>query len=82
MDTDLRKRITGTGPELEFRKADIPTAIRNAKRFGFKTPCAIKGDRCYDCSSPDRICNKLEICMKKGKVMEEEIILIDEALGY
>ena len=29
MDTDLRKRITGTGPEPEFRKADIPTAIRN-----------------------------------------------------
>jgi len=57
-------------------------APRNAKRFGFKTPCAIKGDSCYDCSSPDRICNKLEICMKKGKVMEEEIILIDETLGY
>ena len=29
MDTDLRKRITGTGPEPESRKADIPTAIRN-----------------------------------------------------
>lgn len=33
----------------------------NAKRLGVKTPCAIKGDRCYDCSSPERICRGLSV---------------------
>ena len=47
--------------------------------FRGSTQCRIQN---ADCSSPDRICSKLEICMKKGKVMEEEIILIDETLGY
>ncbi len=40
-------------------------APQNAKRFGYKTPCAVKGDRCYDCSSPDRICNTLNIHFRK-----------------
>ena len=35
MDTDLRKCITGTGPEPESRKADIPTAIRNFEKNRF-----------------------------------------------
>ena len=33
MDTDMRNRITGTGPELEPRKAYIPTAIRNFEKI-------------------------------------------------
>jgi hypothetical protein len=37
----------------------------NAKRLNCKTPCAIKGDRCYDCKSPDRICNAMVIHFKK-----------------
>ena len=71
-------------PTLEkaiWRARNIAAPI-NAKRFGFKTPCAVKGDRCYNCKSPDRICNKLVIYMKQGKRMEEEIILIDESLGF
>ena len=31
-------------------------APKNAQRLGRKTPCAVKGDKCYDCHSPDRIC--------------------------
>lgn len=71
-------------PTLEravWRARNI-AAPRNAKRFGFRTPCAIKGDRCYNCASPDRICNKIVIYLRKGKVMDEEIVVIDEELGF
>lgn len=53
----------------------------NAKRLGMKTPCAIKGDKCYDCSSKERICNSLNIYLKKMDSMDMEVVLIDEKLG-
>lgn len=56
-------------------------APQNAKRLGLKTPCAIKGDKCYDCSSKDRICNALVIHYKKMMEIEMEVILINEPLG-
>ena len=54
----------------------------NAKRLGRKTPCAVKGDRCYDCDSPDRICLGLSVLWKKPGCCEYEVVLIDEELGY
>lgn len=72
-------------PTLEkaiWRARNI-AAPKNARRFQLATPCAIKGDRCYDCSSPDRICNAMVIHFKKmNDVDDVEIILIDEALGF
>lgn len=73
-------KIMPTLEQAVWRVRNV-AAPMNAKRFGFKTPCALKGDRCYNCKSPDRICNKLVIYMKQGKLMEEEIVLIDEPLG-
>lgn len=70
-------------PNLEkaiWRARNI-AAPQNAKRLGLKTPCAIKGDRCYNCSSPERICNSLNIYLKKMDGVESEIIIIDEDLG-
>ncbi len=56
---------------------------KNAQRLGRKTPCAVKGDRCYDCDSPERICNALVTFWRKPKGIEKmEVILIDEELGY
>lgn len=75
------QKIEPTLERAVWRARNI-AAPKNAKRFGFKTPCAIKGDRCYNCKSPDRICNKIVIYLKQGKRMEEEIILIDEPLGF
>ncbi len=66
-------------PNLEraiWRARNI-AAPQNAKRFGFRTPCAMKGDRCYDCNSPDRICNVMAIHMRKEKSMDEEIVIIE-----
>ena len=51
-------------------------------KYDLRTPCVIKGDRCYDCSSPDRICNGLLIQFKKMNDMEEEVILINEDPGF
>lgn len=57
-------------------------APKNAQRLGRKTPCALKGDRCYDCSSPERICNALTVLWRKpGGVAYAEVILVNEALG-
>lgn len=54
----------------------------NAKRLNRKTPCAVKGDKCYDCASPDRICNALTVLWRKPYSMDYEIVLIHENLGY
>ena len=50
-------------------------------RHGFANPCALKGDRCYDCSAKDRICNALVVHYRKMRGIEMEVVLIREALG-
>ena len=45
------------------------------------TPCAERGDRCYNCASPERICNGLLIEFKKMSNMEMEVVLVGECLG-
>ena len=55
----------------------------NAQRLNRKTPCAAKGDKCYNCSSPERICNAMTVLWKKpGGIPECEIVLVEETLGY
>lgn len=70
-------------PTLEraiWRTRNI-AAPQNARRLGCRTPCAVKGDHCYDCSSPDRICNAMTIYFHKMASVDSEIIIIDENLG-
>jgi len=55
---------------------------KNARRLQLNTPCAVNGDRCYDCDSPDRICNGMLIHFRKMSDVEMEIVLINESLGY
>ena len=57
-------------------------APKNAQRLQVDTPCAAKGDKCYDCKSPDRICRALVVYWEKPKSMDMEVVLIDEDLGY
>lgn len=55
----------------------------NAKRLNRKTPCAVKGDKCYNCNSPERICRALTVLWKKPYGLKSaEVILINEDLGY
>ncbi len=54
----------------------------NAKRLGRKTPCAEKGDRCYNCHSPERICRALCVLWEKPSCGDFEVVLVDQELGY
>lgn len=53
----------------------------NAKRLGKNTPCAVKGDRCYDCNSPDRICRGFLIFERPLTSQSFEVLLVNENLG-
>ena len=56
---------------------------KNAQRLNRKTPCAVKGDRCYDCNSPERICRALTVLWEKPFGSKHvEVVLIDQELGY
>ena len=71
-------------PDFEsalFRLRNV-VAPKNAQRLKRNTPCAAKGDKCYNCSSPERICNGLVVLYMKMMGMDMEVILIDEELGY
>lgn len=68
--------------EKALWRARNVAAPMNAKRLNRKTPCAVKGDKCYDCSSPDRICNALTVLWRKPYSMDYEIVLVHENLGY
>lgn len=64
-----------------FRLRNV-VSPKNAQRLGRKTPCAAKADKCYNCDSPERICNALVVFYKKIRSMDAEVILINEELGY
>lgn len=53
----------------------------NAKRLKAKTPCAQKGDKCYDCNSPGRICRITAIIDRAPFSMKSEIVFVDQDLG-
>lgn len=59
-------------------------APKNAMKFPLKTPCVMtKGEKCFDCQSPDRICNAVVLYLRKMNDIEDvEVVLIDEEMGY
>ncbi|GAB4275980.1 MAG: lactate utilization protein [Deferrisomatales bacterium] len=52
----------------------------NARRLGFKTPCAETGF-CSDCRSPDRICRVVHILERRPRLTDFTVILVAEPLG-
>lgn len=76
-----KNKITKNIEEALYRCRNV-AAPPNARRVGAKTPCAVKGDKCYDCNSPDRICNITMITERAPRGMKSEVIFIDEILGY
>lgn len=75
-----RNKLAPTYDEALWRARNI-AAPKNAQRLQKKTPCAVKGDRCYDCKSPDRICCGLTVHWAPMLGMEMEVVLVDEDLG-
>lgn len=76
-----RNKLAPTYDEALWRARNI-SAPKNAQRLSSKTPCAVKGDRCYDCKSPDRICRGLVVLWRPMLGMDVEVVLVDEDLGY
>ena len=75
-----KNKLAPTYDEALWRARNI-AAPKNAQRLGKKTPCAVNGDRCYDCNSPERICRGLVVLWGPSMGIEMEIVLVDEDLG-
>ena len=75
-----RNKVAPNYEEALWRASNIASP-QNARRLGKKTPCAVKGDRCYDCKSPERICRGLVTLWGPMMGMETEVLLVDEDLG-
>ena len=55
---------------------------KNAQRLKMNTPCAVNGDKCYDCRSPERICRGLVVLWEPMySVGKTEVVIVDEELG-
>lgn len=55
----------------------------NAQRLKRNTPCAVKGDKCYNCDSPERICRVLSVHWKKPRgTPYQEVVIVGEELGF
>lgn len=76
-----RNKLAPTYDEALWRARNI-AGPKNAQRLGVQTPCAVRGDKCYDCSSPQRICRALVVLWEKVKSCDMEVVLVDEDLGY
>ena len=66
-------KIAPTYDEALWRARNI-AAPKNAQRLGVKTPCAVNGDRCYDCKSPQRICRGLVVLWEAIRSCETEVV--------
>ena len=78
-----KNKVVPTFEEALWRARNIAAPL-NARRLARKTPCA-KGEelRCYDCKSPERICNGLSVLWRPlGGVKETIVLLIEEDLGF
>jgi hypothetical protein len=64
-----------------YRARNIAAPL-NAKRLGAKTPCAVNGDRCFDCQSPGRICRGVSVLWRAPTGSKYEIVFINQDLGY
>lgn len=76
-----KNKITANITDAYSRCKNVAAPL-NAQRLGAKTPCAVKGDKCYDCSSPGRICRIISVIERPPMGMKCEIIFIDEDLGF
>lgn len=56
-------------------------AVMNAKRLNCDTPC-VKTGECYDCKSPQRICNVTTIIDRRPSETEMTVMIVNENLGY
>lgn len=66
--------------EEAIKRARNTAAVKNAKRYNRKTPCAITG-KCEDCLSPECICGVMTIHRKQPLGLKITVVLVNEELG-
>ena len=77
-------KITPDLASAIYRARNVAAPLNSKKnKKSSLNPCAILDEKCYDCGSPDRICNALTIYYKKMRNMQTmEVIIINESLGF
>lgn len=77
-------KITPDLASAIYRARNVAAPLNSKKnKKSSLNPCATLEEKCYDCGSPDRICNALTIYYKKMRNMQiMEIIIINESLGF
>ena len=77
-------KITPDLASAIYRARNVAAPLNSKKnKKSSLNPCATLDEKCYDCGSPDRICNALTIYYKKMRNMQTmEIIIINESLGF
>ena len=77
-------KITPDLASAIYRARNVAAPLNSKKnKKSSLNPCAKLEEKCYDCGSPDRICNALTIYYKKMRNMQTmEIIIINESLGF
>ena len=75
-----KNKITKNVAEALHRAKHV-AGPKNAQRVKSETPCAVLGDKCYDCNVPGRICRMTMITERAPYGMESEVIFIDQDLG-
>ena len=77
-----RNKIVPTLEEARWRARNV-AAPMNTARHQYHTPCAARQDHCYDCDSPQRICNAEVVYLHKmNRTAVMEVVLIEENLGF
>lgn len=76
-----KNKIVNDLPSALYRAKNI-AAPKTAQKQKVGTPCSVKGDRCYDCKSKQRICNCTIILERAPNCTPSEILFIDEDLGH
>ena len=79
--------INKIAPDLAsaiYRARNVAAPLNSKKnKKSSLNPCTKLEEKCYDCGSPDRICNALTIYYKKMRNMQTmEVIIINESLGF
>jgi len=77
-------KITPDLASAIYRARNVAAPLNSKKnKKSSLNPCARLEEKCYDCGSPDRICNALTIYYKKMRNMQSmEVIIINESLGF
>lgn len=71
-------------PSMEeaINRARNVAAPKNARRLKKDVPCAKNADKCYDCSSSQRICKGLSVLWRAMGCCKTEVVIIDQELGF